>query len=83
MIAAPARRDAAGRRRPRRRHDARRRSTRSLDELAAIARERGSAIATGSAFPATIDRVAAFAKAAADRGIALVPITALLPARKS
>ena len=52
-----------------------------LDELAAIAQKRGSAIATGSAFPATIDRVAAFAKAAADRGIALVPITALLPAR--
>ena len=54
-----------------------------LDQLAAIAHERGSAIATGSAFPVTIDRVAAFAKAAADRGIALVPITALLPARKS
>jgi polysaccharide deacetylase 2 family uncharacterized protein YibQ len=54
-----------------------------LDELAAIAKKRGSAIATGSAFPSTVDRVAAFAKSAADRGIALVPITALLPARKS
>ena len=54
-----------------------------LDELAALAREHGSAIATGSAFPSTIERVAAFAKAAADRGIALVPITALLPAGKS
>lgn len=54
-----------------------------LDELAAIARERGSAIATGSAFPTTVDRVAAFARAAADRGIVLVPITALLPSGKS
>jgi polysaccharide deacetylase 2 family uncharacterized protein YibQ len=54
-----------------------------LDELAAIAEKRGSAIATGSAFPSTVDRVAAFARSAADRGIALVPITALLPPRKS
>jgi len=52
-----------------------------LDQLAAIARQRGYAIATGSAFPATIDRVAAFAKGAAKRGIAVVPITALLPGR--
>jgi hypothetical protein len=54
-----------------------------LDELAAIANERGSAIATGSAFPSTIERVTAFTKAAADRGIAVVPITALLPSGKS
>jgi polysaccharide deacetylase 2 family uncharacterized protein YibQ len=54
-----------------------------LDELAAVAHERGSAIATGSAFPTTVDRVAAFARAAADRGIVLVPITALLPSGKS
>jgi polysaccharide deacetylase 2 family uncharacterized protein YibQ len=54
-----------------------------LDELAAIASRRGSAIATGSAFPATVDRVAAFAKAAAARGVVLVPITALLPTGKS
>jgi uncharacterized protein len=54
-----------------------------LDALVAIARERGSAIATGSAFPTTIDRVAAFAKAAADRGVALVTLTALLPSGKS
>jgi len=54
-----------------------------LDQLAAIARERGSAIATGSAFPTTVDRVAAFARAAANRGIVLVPITALLPSGKS
>jgi polysaccharide deacetylase 2 family uncharacterized protein YibQ len=54
-----------------------------LDALAAAARAHGAAIATGSAFPVTIDRVAAFAKAAASRGIALVPITALLPLGKS
>jgi polysaccharide deacetylase 2 family uncharacterized protein YibQ len=54
-----------------------------LNELAAIAEKRGAAIATGSAFPTTVDRVAAFAKGAADRGITLVPITALLPPRKS
>jgi polysaccharide deacetylase 2 family uncharacterized protein YibQ len=54
-----------------------------LNELAAIAEKRGAAIATGSAFPTTVDRVATFAKGAADRGIVLVPITALLPPRKS
>jgi len=53
-----------------------------LNELVAIADKRGAAIATGSAFPTTVDRVTAFAKGAADRGIALVPITALLPPRK-
>src|SRR5581483_3726110 len=37
-----------------------------LDELAAIAKKRGSAIATGSAFPSTVNRVAAFARGAAD-----------------
>jgi polysaccharide deacetylase 2 family uncharacterized protein YibQ len=49
-----------------------------LRELSAIARERGYAVATATAFPTTIDRVAAFAKAAADRNIILVPISALV-----
>jgi polysaccharide deacetylase 2 family uncharacterized protein YibQ len=54
-----------------------------LDELARLAADKGYAIATGTAFTATVDRVAAFAKAAAGRGIALVPITALLKSGKS
>ncbi len=51
----------------------------SLKQLRAIARERGYAIATATAFPVTIDRVAAFAAAAAANGVSLVPVTALLP----
>jgi polysaccharide deacetylase 2 family uncharacterized protein YibQ len=54
-----------------------------LDQLRAIARERGYAIATASAFSATIDRVAAFAKDAADRGVTIVPISALVTAGRS
>lgn len=54
-----------------------------LDQLTAIARQRGYAIATGSAFPATIDRVAAYARAAADRGITLVPVSSLVTAGRS
>ena len=54
-----------------------------LDQLAAIARERGYAVATATAFPATVDRVAAFAARAADRGIVLVPVSALVQAGRS
>ncbi len=54
-----------------------------LDQLRAIARGRGYAIATGSAFSATIDRVAAFAAAAADRGVTIVPLTSLVAAGRS
>ncbi len=54
-----------------------------LNQLRAIARQRGYAIATGSAFSVTIDRVAAFAKAAADRGIAVVPLSSLVAASRS
>jgi polysaccharide deacetylase 2 family uncharacterized protein YibQ len=50
---------------------------RNLDQLRAIARERGYAVATATAFPITIERVAEFAKAAANKGITLVPISAL------
>jgi polysaccharide deacetylase 2 family uncharacterized protein YibQ len=52
-----------------------------LSQLQAIARERGYAIATATAFPLTVERVAAFAQAAAAKGIAIVPVTSLLPAR--
>ena len=48
-----------------------------LDQLAAIAKQRGFAIATGTAFPTTIDRVAAFAAAAEKRGFAIVPLSSL------
>ncbi len=52
-----------------------------LSQLVSIARQRGYAIATATAFPMTIDRVAEFAKAAADRGITIVPATALASGR--
>ncbi len=48
-----------------------------LEQLEAIARERGFAIASASAFPASIQAISAWAAGLADRGIALVPITAL------
>jgi polysaccharide deacetylase 2 family uncharacterized protein YibQ len=48
-----------------------------LAQLLAIAKERGYAIATGTAFPATIEQVAAFARTAAAKGITLVPVSAL------
>ncbi len=54
-----------------------------LDQLRAIARQRGFAIATGSAFSVTIDRVAAFARAAADRGVTIVPLSSLVAASRS
>jgi len=49
-----------------------------LKQLEAIARERGYAIGSATAFPVTIERIAAFAKDAVDHGIAIVPITALV-----
>ncbi|MHA1157326.1 MAG: divergent polysaccharide deacetylase family protein [Alphaproteobacteria bacterium] len=49
-----------------------------LDQLQALARERGWAIASGSAFPLTVERVQAFADKAAERGIQIVPLSALL-----
>ena len=48
-----------------------------LAQLLAIAKERGYAVATGTAFPATIEQVAAFARTAAAKGITLVPVSAL------
>jgi polysaccharide deacetylase 2 family uncharacterized protein YibQ len=49
-----------------------------LKQLERIARERGYAIGFATAFPVSIERIAAFAKAAAGRGVVLVPITALV-----
>lgn len=49
-----------------------------LAALESIARARGFAIATATAFPQTVKEIAAFAQAAADKGIMLVPLTALL-----
>ena len=54
-----------------------------LSQLQAIARERGSAIATATAFPVTIERVAAFIKAAANKGIAIVPVSAMVATHSS
>jgi polysaccharide deacetylase 2 family uncharacterized protein YibQ len=54
-----------------------------LDQLRAIARERGYAIATATAFPATLDRVAEFARTAGDRGVTLVPLSALANSSRS
>ncbi len=48
-----------------------------LDQLQAIARQRGYAIGTATAFPASIDRIAAFVNAAAAKGIDIVPLSAL------
>ncbi len=48
-----------------------------LNDLRTIARKRGYAIATATAFPLTVERVAAFAAAAADRNIVLVPVSSL------
>jgi polysaccharide deacetylase 2 family uncharacterized protein YibQ len=52
-----------------------------LNRLVAIAAARGHAVATATAFPETIERVAAFAKDAARRGVVIVPISDL--ARRS
>jgi len=54
-----------------------------LDQLAALARQRGYAIGTGSAFPVTVDRIDAFAAAAEKHSIVLVPVTAILSANRS
>ncbi len=49
-----------------------------VNQLVAIAREKGFAIGTGTAFAATVDRIAAFAAAAEKRGIVLVPVSAVV-----
>ena len=48
-----------------------------LRQLQAIARERGYAIATATAFPVSVERIVAFVRAAAGRGVQIVPVSAL------
>ena len=55
----------------------------ALAKLEALAKQRGVAIGVASGLPASIDRIAAWAKALESRGIALVPLTAALPKAKS
>lgn len=55
----------------------------ALARLEVIARERGSAIGAASALPLSIDRIAKWAKAAAARGIVLVPVSAVATRLKS
>jgi len=54
-----------------------------LEDLARIARQRGFAVATGSAFPSTVERINAFAAAAEKRGIVIVPLTAVLSGHRT
>ncbi len=56
---------------------------RALARLEALAREHGAAVGTASALPASIERIAQWAKAAEGRGIVLVPITAVAVKPKS
>lgn len=49
-----------------------------LAQAEAIALKRGYAIATATAFPVTIERIAEYAKTAADRGIEIVPVSAIV-----
>jgi polysaccharide deacetylase 2 family uncharacterized protein YibQ len=48
-----------------------------LLQLQNIARKRGFAVATATAFPVTLDRLAAFAKSVAGRNLVLVPVSAV------
>ncbi len=49
-----------------------------LEAIELLARKRGFAIATGSAFPETVEVVAEWAKAASKRGILIVPLSSLI-----
>lgn len=51
---------------------------RALDELEAIAATRGHALGVASAFPASVEAIARWAKEAETRGVALVPASAIL-----
>jgi polysaccharide deacetylase 2 family uncharacterized protein YibQ len=56
---------------------------RSLSRLEKTARERGTAVGMANALPASIERIAAWAKTAESRGIVLVPISAVALRGKS
>jgi polysaccharide deacetylase 2 family uncharacterized protein YibQ len=49
----------------------------ALARLEATARSRGVAVASASALPITIDRIALWARGAEDRGIVLVPLSSV------
>lgn len=55
----------------------------ALARLEATARERGDAVGVATALPVTIDRLAAWAKAASERGFTLVPISVIANKPKS
>jgi polysaccharide deacetylase 2 family uncharacterized protein YibQ len=55
----------------------------ALARLEAMARERGAAVGIASALPATIQRIAQWSRAVENRGIVLVPITAIAVKPKS
>jgi polysaccharide deacetylase 2 family uncharacterized protein YibQ len=55
----------------------------ALARLEALARERGSAVGYANAMPAVTERVARWAKAAAGRGVVLVPLTVIASKPKS
>jgi uncharacterized protein len=50
---------------------------RALERVEMAAREHGSAVATASALPVSIERIAKWAKAAESRGLQIVPISAI------
>jgi polysaccharide deacetylase 2 family uncharacterized protein YibQ len=52
-----------------------------LRRLTVIARERGQAVATATAFPVTVERIAAFVAQAKSRGVTIVPVSALAGTR--
>ncbi len=50
---------------------------RQLQRLEEIAREKGSAVASASALPLTVERIARWSRALESKGIALVPVSSL------
>lgn len=56
---------------------------RALNRLESAARERGIAVGTASALPVSIERIGAWTKSLADRGILLVPLTTAMLKSKS
>lgn len=54
----------------------------ALAKLEVIAASKGFAIGTATALPISIERIARWAKAAASRGIHIVPVSAILPKSK-
>jgi polysaccharide deacetylase 2 family uncharacterized protein YibQ len=54
----------------------------ALARLESIAAERGVAIGTATALPLSMERIARWAKAAKERGIRIVPLSAILPKDK-